>query len=164
MKKLLFTFLLCSLFSTAAMAQKSMSISVRGGLPLTEFNEVYSFSVDADISYHSYVFENLMLGGGAGYGHIFGETLREGSFEFEVDDYNYVPVFASAKFYAANQLYLGVQPGYAIALGEDTDGGFMIRFQAGYNITESLDVVASYQNILVDLAFPSVNLGVSFYP
>ncbi|WP_224487927.1 hypothetical protein [Robertkochia flava] len=167
MKKLLFTALMVCLTMTA-MAQysnKTISIGVRGGLPVSDaYSDLYSFSVDADISYHTYVYENFMIGGAAGYGHVFGEDISIGGLNIEVDDYQYIPVLASAKLYAGTLLYLGLQPGYAFALGDNQEGGFMFRAQAGFNITENMDIVANYQNILLDTAFPTVNLGLNFYP
>lgn len=168
MKKLLFTlFTVClTMTAMAQYANKTMSIGIRGGLPISDFySDLFSFSVDADISYHTYVYENFMIGAGAGYGHVFGETLNEdGLINIEVDDFSYIPVMASAKLYAGTLLYLGVQPGYAISLADEWDGGFMIRVQAGLNLSENLDLVANYQNIMQGTAFPSVNLGLNFYP
>lgn len=168
MKKLVFSTLICLLFASAAIAQyqnKTLSIGIRGGLPISDlYSDLYSFSLDADVSYHVYAYENFMVGGAVGYGHVFGETLTEGLINIEVEDYSYIPLLASAKLYAGNLLYLGVQPGYAFALTEDTDSGFIIRAIAGYNVTENLDIVANYQNITLGTAFPSVNLGLNFYP
>ena len=167
MKKLLFTAVLLCITMTA-MAQysnKTLAIGVRGGLPVNDrYSDFFTFSVDADVNYHTYVYENFMVGGAVGYGHYFGESLTEGIINIEISDYNYIPVLASAKLYAGTLLYLGVQPGYAFALGDGWDGGFIIRAQAGFNLTENLDIVANYQNILESNAFPSVNLGLNFYP
>lgn len=167
MKKSLLTALLVCLTMTA-MAQysnKTMSVSVRGGLPVSEvYGDLYTFSVDADVSYHTYAYENFMVGGAVGYGHVFGENIGLEGLDIEVADYNYIPVMASAKLYAGTLLYLGVQPGYAITLADNSEGGFIIRGQAGFNVAENMDIIATYQNILLDTAFPTVNLGLNFYP
>ncbi|WP_224484881.1 hypothetical protein [Robertkochia aurantiaca] len=142
-------------------SQKNLNISVRASHAVGISSEVFKLGIDSDISYHSFVLENLMLGGSVGYGHIFVESLDRYPGEL-FEDYNYVPILASVKVYAADLFFLAVQPGYAITFQDYRDNGFIFRAKAGYNLSPSLDVVASYQEIS-QLRLPTVGLGLNFY-
>ncbi|WP_224484880.1 hypothetical protein [Robertkochia aurantiaca] len=166
MKNLFLFIAFLSISTLSLSAQKNLNISVQGSLPFPrETNNLYTHGIEAGISYHTYVYENLMLGGSTGYGQLFGETIASFTDQADIviEDYSYIPVLVSAKVYAVNQLFLNLQPGYAFALGDDLESSFMFRANAGYNLIENLDLFLSYQ-FLLKSEEPMVGLGLNFYP
>lgn len=151
MKKLFITTLITLFTGIAAQAQYTgWSFAANGGLPTGEYADIVSANVGADFNFLSAVTPNLDLGGAVGYGRFFGKDIETAFGTAEVEDYSYVPVAAAARVYATDQLFAGLQAGYAFGLEEGTEGGFLYRVKGGYKVTEKIDLFAMYQGISND--------------
>lgn len=128
--------------------QGNFKIGVNGGIPVGDFEEFATFQLGADVAYRLELAENFELGGVVGYSHFFGESGEEGEVSFEVDDIQFLPVAATAR-YNVDSFLLGADIGYAVGINDDNEGGFFYRPQVGYNFGK-FGVIASYSGISRD--------------
>lgn len=148
MKKLWITMLFTLLSGVALQAQYTgWSVAANGGIPTGEASDVTVASVGADVNFLTAVTSHLDLGGTVGYGRFFGKEFDTALGTFQAEDYSYIPIAAAARIYATEYLFAGLQAGYAYAIDNDTDGGFLYRVKGGYKITETIDLYAMYQGI-----------------
>lgn len=164
MKKFLFIAVLAA-FGLNAGAQ-NFSGGVTVGLPVGDAGDAYTFNIGLDVQALWEVSESFDAGVASGYNHSFGDSFSEmilgTTIEFDVDDYQYIPLAAAGRYSVSEDFTLGADLGYAIAVGEG-DGGFYYRPMVGYNVAESTQITASYRGVSVDGGtFTTINLGVNF--
>lgn len=150
MKNLLLTFCAIMALSLTARAQSGWSIGANGAVPTGTTADFTSVSLGADVAYHLPVTPLLDVGVTTGYGRFFGKEYDTGFGTFEAEDYSYIPLAASANVNATEKIFAGLQAGYAIATGEDAQGGFLYRVRGGYGINRMIDLYAFYQGISND--------------
>lgn len=144
--------------TTGYSQEGNLTIGINGGIPVGDMEEFTNFNLGADVAYRFGLGEQFELGGLVGYSHFFGDSGEEGDLSWEVDDIQFLPLAASARF-KAGAFLAGADLGYAVGINEGNDGGFYYRPHVGYTFG-NLGVIASYSGISIeDVTVSSVNLG-----
>lgn len=139
----------------------NFTVGINGGIPVGDLEEFTTFNLGADLAYRFEVAEQFEIGGLVGYSHFFGDSGGDDDLSWEVDDVQFLPVAASARF-KMNSFFAGADIGYAIGINEGNDGGFYYRPHAGYNFGR-IGVLASYSGISIEESTASsLNLGIEF--
>lgn len=147
--------------TTVYSQQGNFTIGVNGGIPVGDIEEFTTFNLGADVAYRVGLGEQFELGGLAGYSHFFGDSGEEGDLSWEVEDIQFLPLAASARF-KSGAFLVGADLGYAIGINEENDGGFYYKPHVGYNFG-NLGVIASYSGISIEeINVATVNLGLEF--
>lgn len=160
MKTTILTAAIALLSVTSAFSQEgNFTIGVNGGIPVGDAEELSTFNLGADVAYRFAFAEQFELGGVAAYSHFFGDSGEEGDVSWEVDDFQFLPLAASARFNASN-FFAGADVGYALGINEDNEGGFYYRPHVGFNLG-NIGILGSYAGISRDgFTVATVNLGV----
>lgn len=139
----------------------SFRIGINGGIPVGDIEEFTTFNLGADVAYRFGLTEEFEIGGLAAYSHFFGESEEEGDVSWEVDDVQFLPLAASARFNGSN-FFAGADVGYALGINEGNEGGFYYRPHLGYNFG-NLGILGSYSGISRDgFTVSTVNVGIEF--
>tara|TARA_R110000850_G_scaffold277086_1_gene422274 strand:- start:1320 stop:1871 length:552 start_codon:yes stop_codon:yes gene_type:complete len=137
-------------FTQTQAQEEGFKVGVNAALPLGDYSEGYSFGAALDLGYLFDVADSFQVGAVTGYQHFFGKTETEEFFgttvEFENDDAQFIPIAASARFFASEQFFFGADLGYALGLNDGNDGGFYYRPKVGYGL-DSLAIVLSYTGV-----------------
>lgn len=163
MKKFLFSIVFLAVGFTSSYAQGDIRLGVNAGIPVGDAADISNFNIGADVAYLVGMGDTFQVGPMVGYSHFFGEDidLGGGMGSFEVDDIQFMPLAATARFGLAG-LELGADLGYAIGLSDGNDGGFYYKPKVGFNLF-GIGLIASYTGISVDGGtFSSVNIGAEF--
>lgn len=148
-------------FTSLQAQEGNFYVGLSGGIPVGDIDEFTTFNLGADVAYRFGVSEQFEVGALAAYSHFFGDSGEEEGFEWEVDDIQFLPLAASARFKAAS-FFAGADLGYAIGINDGNEGGFYYRPHAGYNFGK-LGVVASYSGISRDdFTVATINLGIEY--
>ena len=168
MKKLfLFAALAVFGFSNVNAQEEGFKLGVTLALPMGDAGDGWSFGATLDATYLFDVADSFQLGATTGYQHFFGKTEEIdmgvfGTVEVEFDDAQFIPLAASARFYASEDFFFGADLGYALGLNEGNDGGFYYRPKVGYNLGGA-SILASYSGVSMDgFTFSYVGVGVEF--
>ncbi|MDT0685816.1 hypothetical protein [Autumnicola psychrophila] len=137
-------------------------LGVNVGLPVGDVEDISNFNVGADIGYLFGLAEIVKVGPTAGYMHFFGADGDDEGVEWEVDDFQFIPVGAAGRV-DLGFLVVGLDLGYAIGVNDGNDGGFFYRPKAGFSLA-MLNIIASYTNINVEDNFSvgTFNVGLEF--
>ena len=158
MKKV-FLLLAFFMFSSGLMAQKHWTFGLNAGVPVSDVDESHSFMGSADIAYRVDIIKLLDIGGIVGYSHFFEEDSRIDFGIFD-DDMQFITAAGTARLRILAILFAGTDIGYAIGIGNGSDGGFYLRPQLGLNLGIA-NLVVSYSNISADEGtVASINGGV----
>jgi len=145
-------------FTSVQAQEGGFNVGVNFGLPLGDIDEVSSFNAGLDVSYMFDVVDSFQAGPSVGYSHFF----LKSEFSDLFDDIQFLPVSASARFFASEDLFFGANLGYAVGINDGNDGGFYYRPNIGYSLG-SVNLILSYQGISDDgFTASSINLGVEF--
>lgn len=166
MKRLLLVSALAVFSMSLVNAQEGLKVGANVGIPVGDASDFTTFGFGVDAYYFFEVGSGFLLGGTAGYHHYLGDDFEEFGFTIEVDDFQFVPVGAAARFYLMDELYLGANIGYAIGINDGNDGGFHYRPMVGYDLG-GFGLNLSYSAVSVDddfddFTFSSILLGVDF--
>lgn len=126
------------------------------GLPMGDAKDVFSLTVGLDASYTWAITDRFDAGIGSGY------SLYIGKEDF-IEDASFVPVYGTAQYLITENIFLGADLGYAIAVAPSgSDGGFLYQPKVGFQISE-FSVYAGYKGIAADGAtLGSLNLGFNY--
>lgn len=162
MKTTILTAAIAILSLTSAFSQQgNFTIGINGGIPVGDMEELTTFNLGADVAYRVGLGQQFELGGLLGYSHFFGDSGEEGDVSWEVDDIQFLPLAASARF-KGGAFLAGADLGYAVGINDGNDGGFYYRPHLGYNFG-NMALIASYSGISIDeFTVSSVNLGLEF--
>lgn len=163
MKKVLLIAAIAVFGFTSVNAQEGgIKAGVNFGLPMGDASDITTFNAGVDFAYLFSVADSFMVGPMVGYSHFFGDEMEFFGVTVEIDDIQFVPIAASARFYASEDMFFGADLGYAVGINDGNDGGFYYRPKAGYNLG-AIGLVLSYQGISVTGGtFSSLNLGIEF--
>lgn len=157
MKKLLLIAVLALFSFDAAHSQTGMTgirLGVNAGIPVGDVDDAASFKAGADVAYMISLMDIVQVGPMVGYTHFFGKD--------EIDDFQYLPIAASGRLGLPSSFVGGFDLGYAVGLGDDSDGGLYWRPSVGYRFL-NFGLMLSYEGIsdnAIDVS--SLNLGVEF--
>ncbi|NJW52631.1 hypothetical protein [Salinimicrobium oceani] len=163
MKKFLCSIIFLALGFTSSYGQGDIRLGINAGIPVGDAGDISNFNIGGDVAYLMGFGDTFQLGPMVGYTHFFGEDvdLGEGMGSFEMDDIQFLPIAATARFGLAG-LELGADLGYALGISDGNDGGFYYKPKVGFSLF-GLGLIASYTGISVDGGtFSTVNLGLEF--
>lgn len=171
MKKLLVAITIVIAGFTAN-AQGKFNLGVNLALPLGDAGKVSSIGVMPEASYLFDVSDQFKVGPSIAYTHYFGKSLKDIMIQSLKDrnlpttaienldeakleeaakklgiattDVSYLPVSVAARFSPTSQFSLGADLGYAVAISDNTEGGFYYRPVVAYNFTDNMALQFSY--------------------
>lgn len=142
MKKFLLTVCIACGFISFSQAQGSgFNLGAYLGFPTG--SDYTSFSIGLDVNYLFEINEKFSVGPASGFGHSFGKEYNG----YDYDDFQYIPIAAAGRFNINDKMAAGLDTGFAVGINDGNDGGFYFRPLFGYNITESIQLNASYIGI-----------------
>ncbi|AIY13744.1 outer membrane beta-barrel protein [Cellulophaga baltica] len=143
--------------------QSGFKLGLNVQLPVGDASDVSSFGLGLDAAYMFEVSDQFDLGVATGFSNVFGKTIDAGEFEIEIDDFQYIPLAAAARYNATEEFSVGADLGYAIGINDGNDGGFYYKPTVGYMLSEGTQLNLSYVGISVnDFTYSTINLGVLF--
>lgn len=144
-------------------AQDGLRLGANLGLPVGDAGDVSGFSIGLDAQYMFETAGEFDLGVATGFTNAFGKTIGDGTFSVEVDDVQFLPLAGVARFSASEEVSVGVDLGYAVGISDGNDGGFYYRPTVGYDVSDNVEINASYTGISLDGGtWSTINLGVLF--
>lgn len=146
MKKVLLIAAIAFFGFTVQAQEEGFKLGINVALPLGDAGDISSFGATLDLGYFFDVADSFQLGPVTGYQHFFGKTESTPFGDFDFDDSQFIPVAASARFFASEELFFGADLGYALGLNDGNDGGFYYRPKLGYNL-ETIAIVLSYAGV-----------------
>ena len=147
MKKLL---VLALIAFTGYTANAQFTAGVSGGLPIGDAGDLATFSIAVDLGYLFDLSDTFKAGPIAGVSHSFGDDITILGTTFPVEDVQFLPVGAGARFSASDAFTLGADLGYAVGINEGNDGGFYYSPRVQYSISDLIDLVLAYRGVSRD--------------
>jgi hypothetical protein len=159
MKKIILTVVAFLTFGLANAQDGGFKAGINIGFPMGDIKDSYSLGIGLDVAYTWKVADKFHAGITTGYAHYMGDTVSG----FDVEDAGFIPLAATAQYSITDNLFLGVDLGYALGVSPDgNDGGFLYQPKFGYQ-TDKIEVYAGYKGISVDGGtFSSINLGFNY--
>ena len=150
MKKVLFiAFMMVS--GLGLQAQEGFRAGINLAIPTGDASDVSGFSIGLDATYLWNVGESFDVGVAAGFTNAFGKEIEVAGFgSFEVDDVQFLPIAAAARYHVTDKFRVGGDIGYAIGISDGNDGGFYYRPMVGYGLNEKMELNLSYIGISLD--------------
>lgn len=112
---------------------QEMKLGATVGLPVGDMDDWLSFGFGIDFAVLWEVGDDFYVGGATGYHHFIGEEWTLFGITYPAVDFQYIPLAATARYFVADNLYLGADLGYGIGVGDTSGGDFYYRPKAGYN-------------------------------
>ena len=172
MRKILFS--VAALFAFgAANAQDAggFSLGAHVGIPMGDVKDYSGLNYGIDAAYMWPVMENFGLGIASGYtmfsGKDFENTLvgPDGQIirtSVKGDGFGFIPLAAAGKYMLTENLFLGVDLGYAFYVGDGNgDGGLYYQPKLGYDF-KPFEMFISYKGIEDNSSINAVGLGVAY--
>jgi len=119
------------------------------GLPTGTFGTGWSFGIGAQVQGEYALTDQISGVGTIGYTSFFGKTMSYpdgfgGTVSAKVPSIGHIPILVGARFYPAQQFFVGVQGGLGLFTGSGSStSGFEYRPQIGYN-ADQFQVILSY--------------------
>ena len=139
-------------FAVSVNGQKgNFSAGVNLGLPTADASDGYSFTLGAEVNYLFDVSSDFKAGVSASYLTFFGKDIDFLGTTIEIENAAVLPIAGAVRYLASDKFSIGVDLGYAIGISPDgNDGGFYYRPLIGYNLSEKMELNASYSGISVE--------------
>lgn len=164
MKKLMFSALALFAFGFAnAQDDGGFKAGVHFGLPMGDAGDLYTMNLGLDVGYMWNVAEDFKAGVATGYTMYMGDTVDTGFGEVDIDDAGFIPVAASGQYSIMDNLFLGLDFGYAVYVGSEdgADGGLYYQPKVGYQ-TEKIEIFLGYKGISNDGDISSFGIGAAY--
>lgn len=178
MKKVLLTAVAVFGFAFANAQETTMKVGAHVGLPMGDIEASSVLNVGADFTYLWEVADNFKAGFGTGITAYLPKEQEVSTpsgidlTTFQVtytttkvkgDTAIFLPVTGSAEYAFTENIFAGVDLGYAIGIAPDgVEGGLLYQPKVGYQ-TEKFDIFVGYKGISQDGATASsINLGFAF--
>jgi hypothetical protein len=164
MKKVLLFAAFAVFAFTASSALGQFSAGLSGGLRIGDAGDLATFAIAVDLGYLFEISDTFDAGVATGYSHSFGDEIDLGPLgSFDVEDVQFIPLAASARFGVSDAFTLGADLGYAIGINDGNDGGFYYSPRAQYGVSETIDIVLAFRGVSVDGgSWDVVSLGIEF--
>ena len=132
-------------------AQEGFRAGINLAIPTGDASDVSGFSIGLDATYLWNVGESFDVGVAAVFTNVFGKEIEVAGFgNFEVDDVQFLPIAAAARYHVTDKFRVGGDIGYAIGISDGNDGGFYYRPMVGYGLNEKMELNLSYTGISLD--------------
>src|SRR5690554_6574274 len=137
---------------------QEIKLGAMAALPMGEMDDWLSVGFGLDVAVLWEVADGLHVGGATGYHHFLGEEWEIIGTKFPAVDFQYIPIAATARYFLADNFYLGADLGYGIAVGDASGGDLYYRPKAGYNFGQ-IGLNVSYGGLD---NFSFLGLGIEF--
>jgi hypothetical protein len=163
MKKLFFAAAI-AVFSVTAMQAQTFKLGATLGLPMADASDISTFVLGVDAYYYfTDVDAFIEIGATAGFRNFFGDDIEILGQTVEVDDGQFLPLAVAGRVKLFGLLSGGLDIGYALGINDGNDGGFYVRPVVGFDIADTIELVASYESITNDgVTWGNLNVGVLF--
>lgn len=164
MSKLFVFVLFLGLGMATAKAQAEFKMALHGGLPVGHVEKSSNLKVGGDLAYLFTFVDILDVGPLVGYSHYFIQQRIDLPYfsTYETKDVKFIPLAASGRVFLGENIFLGADAGYALALVDWTKGGIYYRPKAGIQFF-GFAILISYEGINMDEGIiSSANIGVEF--
>lgn len=163
MKKIILTVVAVLAIGFANAQDGGFKAGINIGFPMGDIKDAYSLAIGLDVAYTWKVADKFHAGITTGYAHYMGKTTDFMGLQIEIDDAGFIPLAATGQYSITDNLFLGVDLGYALGVSPDgNDGGFLYQPKFGYQ-TDKFELYAGYKGISVDGGtFSSINLGFNY--
>jgi hypothetical protein len=167
LKKRLLILLIClPLLSLNAQNNNGLEASVHLGIPTEDISESVNLVYGLDFNYYFiHIAEVLDFGFTGGYINFNGDKiLTSESVNVALPDASFLRVGGTGKIVLSQDIYFGLDLGYAIGL-DDIDGGLYYQPKVGFYVS-NFSLFAYYQKIRTDDRFQnysSTGLGATYH-
>lgn len=169
MKKLFLVGALALFGAVNAQSTGGFKLGAHLGLPMGDASDAgLNFNAGVDVAYTWKVAPKFDLGITTGYSRYFGKEqtytfLGEGSYTVD-PSFGIIPIAATAQYSFDEKFFIGADLGYALFVGEGTDGGdFYYQPKVGYSLDPKNDLYLGYKGISGDgFTLSSINLGYAY--
>jgi hypothetical protein len=165
MKKLMLSALALFAFGFAnAQDGGGFKAGVHFGIPMGDAGDLFTMNLGLDVAYMWDVAEDFKAGVTTGYTMYMGDEVDMGILgKYDVEDAGFIPIAGSAQYSIMENLFLGVDLGYAIYAGSEdgAEGGFYYQPKVGYQ-TEKIEIYLGYKGISNDGDISSFGLGAAY--
>ena len=139
------------LLGATLQAQEGFRAGINLALPTGDASDVSGFSIGLDATYLWNVAESFDVGVATGFTNAFGKEIDVPGFgSVELDDVQFLPIAAAARYHVTDKFRAGADLGYAIGISDGNDGGFYYRPMVGYGLNEKMELNLSYTGISLD--------------
>lgn len=161
-KKIFFTALAVLAFGATNAQEAGFKAGVHAGLPMGNAGDVYSFNFGADVAYMWPISDGFQAGVTTGYSYYAGKSIDYGFGAVKVNG-AFIPVAASGQYAFTDNLFGGLDLGYALYSGDGNgDGGIYYQPKFGYQ-TEKYEVYLGYKGVSVTGgSISSVGVGFNY--
>lgn len=160
-----FLLIVLALCSAMAVKAQTFKFGVSAGLPMADAKDVSTFVLGVD-SYYYFTNKDsfLGLGGTVGYRHFFADdSANIAGLNVTPDDFQFLPVAASARIKILGLLSGGLDVGYAFGISDNVDGGAYFKPVLNLiGLLNKVEIFASYETITDEATLGNLNLGVLF--
>ncbi|PBJ13690.1 hypothetical protein [Flavobacterium sp. ACN6] len=171
MKKIILAFIGIIAFSTANAQDGHFKIGAHAGLPIGDASNVFSVNFGVDAAYLWNLGDKFSAGATTGYTLYSGKKNEffdgVNSYDIKVKDAGFIPVAGTAQYSITDNLFAGIDLGYAIFLGADgvgatdTGGGILVQPKFGYQ-NDKIELYAAYKRISDSGSLSSLNIGFNY--
>ncbi len=150
MKKIvLVTIIFFNLLSLTA--QKEISIGLNFGVPVGKTDEYASFVAGFDAEYvYDFSDQTFYAGIAAGFISAFTKDITILNQSIEVEDVQYAPIAAAARYFFNDTFYGGVDLGYALGINDGNEGGLYYKPKMGFGFTDHFYVNISFTGVVLE--------------
>lgn len=159
MRKLLLLCFALMAFGFTQAQDSGLKLGVNLGIPTGDASDISSIALGVDLGYMVPVTEKFKAGGTIGYAFFSGKDFHGVDFP----DFSFLPIAVSGQYSIIQNLFVGVDLGYAVGLAPDgNDGGFYYQPKFGYQI-DLFEVYLGYKGVSVDGGtISSLNIGFNY--
>ncbi|OMQ10142.1 hypothetical protein [[Flexibacter] sp. ATCC 35103] len=166
MKRIFLSLVAIMAFGFANAQEGNFKVGAHVGVPLGDAKDGFSVNLGVDVAYLWKVTDKFSAGATTGYTTFLAKTYRYNdgftSFELKGDPAGFIPVAGTAQYSLTNDLFVGIDLGYALYVANGNEGGgFLYQPKFGYQ-NQKIELYAAYKAISNDVTFSSVNLGFNY--
>ncbi|MEN2402941.1 hypothetical protein GKZ90_0024355 [Flavobacterium sp. MC2016-06] len=171
MKRFLLSAIAVMAFGFVNAQNGHFKIGAHTGLPIGDASDLFTINLGVDAAYLWNLGDKFSAGATTGYTIYSGkrETYNYGgmSYENKIKDASFIPVAGTAQYSINNNLFVGLDLGYAFFLGQnsvgatDTGGGVLFQPKFGYQ-NNKIELFATYKSISDDRSLSSLNIGFNY--
>lgn len=138
MKKI-FLVILVAFNLSISQAQEGIGVGFNIGIPVGNTTDYAAFiaGVDAEYLYDIYD-ETYYAGIATGFINAFTKDLKVSGGTIKLDNVQFLPVAAAARYYVNYTFYVGGDLGYAVGINEGNNGGIYYRPRMGFGLSEKI--------------------------
>lgn len=160
MKKVILVF---ALVLSALAANAQLTVSVNGGIPVSDVEDYSSFALSGDVGYAFATDSNLMLGVSVGFLNYFGKDYEVLGTTIEAESIQFLPVAGSAFYRLSDNFSAGSKIGYAFGINDGNYGGFYYKPMLNYMVGNATSLSLFYEGVSDDgINTNNVGLGLTF--